>query len=161
MPDFNRLAHFKRTGRDDLYEGCERQYMKKITAAVAIITQEENGKTKILGVSRKDDHEAWGLPGGSIEEGETPEDAMVREVREETGLIVSEARKVFVRIDDWGVAAAAFEVLECFGEPRTVEQGLVRWLDLNELIEEKAPFREYNARLFHRLGWMVDSGACP
>ena len=34
------------------------------------------------------DHDVWNLPGGGLESGETPWDAVKREVREETGLDV-------------------------------------------------------------------------
>ena len=41
----------------------------------------------------------WGLPGGSLEYGEHPEEAVVREVREETGLNVSIEKLLLV--DAW------------------------------------------------------------
>lgn len=34
----------------------------------------------------------WGLPGGGVEENETPTDAVIREVKEETGLDIPNAR---------------------------------------------------------------------
>lgn len=46
---------------------------------------DESGK--VLLVHRRD-YDAWDLPGGSVESGETPWDGAVREVKEETGLDV-------------------------------------------------------------------------
>ena len=36
----------------------------------------------------------WGLPGGAIDEGETPEKAAIRELEEETGIKVSHLKKL-------------------------------------------------------------------
>ncbi|MHB8625037.1 MAG: NUDIX domain-containing protein [Aggregatilineales bacterium] len=48
---------------------------------------------KVLLIQRED-FEVWGLPGGEIESGETPAQAAVREVLEETGLVVRLTRLV-------------------------------------------------------------------
>ena len=50
-----------------------------------------NQKGQILLVQRNDS-KAWSLPGGIVENGESPDQAVVREVKEETGLDVDIVR---------------------------------------------------------------------
>ena len=56
--------------------------------AVAAVIRDESGR--LLLIEKHDG--SWSLPAGAIEPGETPEEAVAREVREETGLVCVSAR---------------------------------------------------------------------
>ena len=60
-------------------------------AALGIIL--DDNRSKILLVKRRD-VPVWVLPGGGIDPGESPEEAVRREIKEETGLEVEVVRKV-------------------------------------------------------------------
>lgn len=49
---------------------------------------------------RKEGKEYWTLPGGGVEEGETPEEAVIREVMEETTIVVSVMKFLHSDIED-------------------------------------------------------------
>ena len=50
-------------------------------------------KSEVLTVKRRD-VPIWVWPGGGLEEGETPEEGVIREIKEETGLDVKVTRKI-------------------------------------------------------------------
>jgi mutator protein MutT len=60
-----------------------------ISAGVDAIVRNGNGEILLI---RRSDSGTWDLPGGAVEPGETPSAALLREVREETGLEVSIVR---------------------------------------------------------------------
>jgi ADP-ribose pyrophosphatase YjhB (NUDIX family) len=64
-------------------------------AVAAIVT---NGDGRLL-LQRRSDNGLWAVPGGGVEIGESVSAAMVREVREETGLTVAIERLVGVYSD--------------------------------------------------------------
>lgn len=89
----------------------------------------------------------WSLPKGHIEEGETPEQAALREVAEETG-IESEISKSLGVIDFWFMAGGKrihktvhhFLFKETGGKlaPQVTEVDDVAWFPLSEIVEKLA-----------------------
>ncbi len=57
-----------------------------IVPSVAAVIHDDKGRILL---QEKASGEAWSLPAGAIEPGETPQQAIIREVREETGFEVS------------------------------------------------------------------------
>lgn len=57
-----------------------------------------NDKGEVL-LQHRGDFDKWGFPGGAVELGETPEQAAIREVKEETGLEVEIRRLVGIYTD--------------------------------------------------------------
>lgn len=89
--------------------------IKEVTIAVAICEREGT----ILLIQRKDTNplwdKQWEFPGGKIEAGESPEDAVKREVLEETGLEVLDASFFHLHQHDWDLEDHFLRVhLHCF-----------------------------------------------
>ena len=91
----------------------------------------------------------WGLPKGAVEVGEQPEEAALREVREETGL-VAEIRAPLGDISYWFVwggervsKRVSFYLMEAVGgdvSEHDHEMEEVRWFPLGEALR-KADYR--------------------
>jgi ADP-ribose pyrophosphatase YjhB (NUDIX family) len=59
-----------------------------VVPAVGGVLRDEAGRLLLVLRGNEPDRGTWSLPGGRVEAGESPEDAVVREMAEETGLDV-------------------------------------------------------------------------
>lgn len=102
---------------------------------------ERDGKYLMLHRTRKahdDNHDKWIGVGGKFEDGESPEDCMLREVLEETGLTVTEFsyRGIVTFVSDCCPTEYMhlFVCTDWFGKERECEEGELAWIEKKELL---------------------------
>lgn len=130
---------------------------------------------KVLAVSRKDDKNDFGLPGGKVDKGENPKFSACRELLEETGYIATDLYSFFYAKTVGGYLAETFlvpgkneldswKLFNSFKQQpidKTVETGVVAWVDPQVLVENSS-FSDYNHNLmrslwnFHYVSFNID-----
>lgn len=107
---------------------------KKIEVVAAVILQD--GKLFATQRGYGEWKDWWEFPGGKIESGETPEEALKREIREELATEI-EVKELLTTIDyDYPKFHLTMHCYLCTilnGQPSLLEHEDARWLEMNEV----------------------------
>lgn len=78
----------------------------------------------------------WEFPGGKIEEGETPQQALIRECQEELSVTIAPKEIVGVTVHAYETFSVELTFIEAEiidGEPQKTEHEAIEWVMLSEL----------------------------
>lgn len=80
------------------------------------------------------------IPGGKIEEGELPEQTAIREMQEETGIIVKDLKNkgnLTIEYPDRKFEFVVFLADDYQGKPLQFEDNSSAWIDINHLLQKE------------------------
>lgn len=100
----------------------------------------EDGNKILLQNRIKKDWQGYALPGGHVELGESFVDAVIREIKEETGLVVIEPRLAGVKqfpIDNGRYVVFLFKATKWTGNLISSDEGQMEWVEYQRLSEIK------------------------
>ena len=125
--------------------------IKKIQKQITVIAGLVVRDGKLLMVKRnepeaKGAHMKWEFPGGKVDFGETPEQAIVREIKEETGIVCKAKRLLPITVTtnweySWGIQHTLIFGFECEfvseGKRRSDHHvDSIEWVPLNEVLKK-------------------------
>lgn len=102
---------------------------KPFALSVKVVVRDENGRCLLLkrSAASKANAGKWDLPGGKLDPGERVDEALCREVAEETGVTISVRRVVGSAQSDLPDRVVAYLIMEAY-----LESGVVRLSDEHE-----------------------------
>jgi len=112
--------------------------MMKIKETVLAYIEKNNSYLMLLRNKKKHDINAnkWIGVGGHLEKDETPEDALIREIKEETGLdVISYSKKGLIHFnyDDISELMHLYVVNDYKGELIECDEGTLKWIKKSDL----------------------------
>ena len=114
---------------------------KKIRKAVRTFLIKEN---KIVVINYKQhDSGYYDIPGGKIEDGESPEETSVREFKEETGITITRQHYIgncIIEYPNRVFYMSIFIVDDYIGEPLEFEENYSMWINIDDLYKEDKLF---------------------
>ena len=111
---------------------------KHINVVAAVIHNDQNEILCALRSSVMALPNLWEFPGGKIEEGESHEIALVREIQEELGVHIKVGDKVedtYYEYDTFTIQLTSYLARITAGDLKASEHAELRWLTINDLDE--------------------------
>lgn len=113
---------------------------KKVSVVGAVIFNERNEVLCALRSPKMSLPNYWEFPGGKINEGEMPQEALIREIKEELGCLINVGEKieeVDYEYENIIVHLVTYKANIKSGIPKAIEHADLKWVQSEKLLELK------------------------